>query len=79
MNRVEEAREIIGLLYNIDPLDDEVQKEIRDVESALELAGTVSLKALFKMGPQRTFHRVVLAASVQIFLQMTGKSFHIRF
>ncbi|KIY03450.1 uncharacterized protein Z520_00141 [Fonsecaea multimorphosa CBS 102226] len=72
MNRVEEAREIIGLLWNVDAHDETVQKEIRDIQAALELAGTVSLKALFKMGPQRTFHRVVLAASVQIFLQMTG-------
>ncbi|OAL36121.1 hypothetical protein AYO20_04535 [Fonsecaea nubica] len=72
MNRVEEARDIIGLLHNVDAHDDEVQKEIREIQAALELAGTFSLKALFIMGPQRTFHRVLLAAVVQIFLQMTG-------
>lgn len=69
VNRVAEAREILNLLYN-DHVT--VEKEIRDIQTALDLSGSASLKSMFTMGPQRIFHRVVIAATVQMFLQLTG-------
>ncbi|KAJ5675153.1 uncharacterized protein N7477_005087 [Penicillium maclennaniae] len=72
VNRWEEAREILGLLYDIEPHSETVNKEIESIQISLERARKTDLGAMFKMGPQRTFHRVVLAAVAQIFLQMTG-------
>ena len=42
------------------------------MEVSMELNGSASLWTMFKMGPQRTFHRVCLAAIIQMFLQMSG-------
>lgn len=72
MGRVDEAAEIMGIMYDCDPQDAEVQTELRDMQLSMELNGSVSLWSMFKMGPQRTFHRVCLAGLIQIFLQMTG-------
>lgn len=68
MKRAAEAREILNILHG-DP--DTVEREIQDIQLALDM-GSASLKTLFTMGPQRTFHRVVLAAFVQMMLQMSG-------
>ncbi|KAJ5691230.1 hypothetical protein N7488_011965 [Penicillium malachiteum] len=72
MDRWEEAREILALLYDEDQNSETVNKEIEDIRISIERASKGKLGALFKMGPQRTFHRVVIAAVAQIFLQMTG-------
>jgi sugar porter (SP) family MFS transporter len=71
MKRVAEARDILNLLHQ----DSEtVEAEIKDIQLALDLSGSVSLKSMFTMGPQRIFHRVILAATVQMMLQLTGIS-----
>ena len=50
---------------------EEVDKEIADIELALRLsANHAGLKSMFTMGPQRIFHRVMLAGVVQIMLQV---------
>lgn len=49
-NRKAEAREIMELLHPTDR--DTVQKELRDIEIAISLAGKTSWKTLFSMGPQ---------------------------
>lgn len=72
VGRVDEARHIISLTYDQDENSDRVIKEMGDIQLSLELAGSTSLRSLFKMGPQRTFHRVCLAVGIQIFLQMSG-------
>jgi sugar porter (SP) family MFS transporter len=72
VNHWEEAREILGLLYDVEPHSDSVNKEIENIQISLERARKGNIGAMFKMGPQRNFHRVVLAAVAQIFLQMTG-------
>lgn len=72
MGRVDEAREIFGAVYETEPNSPTVNSLIRDIQLSLELSRTVSLKGLFVMGPERTFHRVVLAAVIQMYLQMTG-------
>ena len=70
-NRHDEAKRVLELLH---PGDQEaVDKEIEDIELALRPAAKqVGLKALFTTGPQRIFHRVMLASVVQIMLQFTG-------
>lgn len=71
--KVDEARDILNVLHE-DP--EVVEKEIADIQLALELSGNLSegaaLKSMFTMGRQRIFHRVCLAAGVQIMLQLTG-------
>lgn len=42
------------------------------MRASIDLNGSVSVWSMFKMGPQRTFHRVCLAAIIQMFLQLTG-------
>ncbi|KAL1874040.1 hypothetical protein Plec18167_005973 [Paecilomyces lecythidis] len=54
------------------PDSHEINTEIREVQLSLELAHGASLWGIFTMGPQRIFHRAMLAASVLMFLQLTG-------
>ena len=72
MGRIEEAREIFAAMYDTTIASDIVSINIRDIQLSLGLAETFSLRAMFRMGPQRTFHRVVLAAAIQMYLQLTG-------
>lgn len=72
MNRWDEGREILSILYDEDPHGAVVNHEIDNIRLSFERAGNSNLSALFKMGPQRSFHRVVLAATAQMFLQMSG-------
>ena len=72
MNRVDEAREVFAAIYEVPSDSSTVSANIRDIQLSLELAQNTSLGALAKMGRQRTFHRVMLAAILQMFLQMTG-------
>lgn len=74
MNRIDEAKEVFSAIYEVPPDSQTVSRNIRDIQLSLELAQNVDLKAMFQMGPHRTFHRVVLAATIQMFLQMTGES-----
>lgn len=70
--RADEAAEVLSIIYDTSPDDPSVKTEIRDVQMSMELNGHTSMRAMFGMGPQRTFHRVCLATLIQIFLQMTG-------
>ena len=65
--RHQEAKQVLELLH---PGSQEtVDKEIEDIELALKVsANHASLSAMFAMGPQRIFHRVMLASVVQIML-----------
>jgi MFS family permease len=72
MNRWDEAREILGLLYDDDPHQETINREIEDIRMAPERAGKGNISAMFKMGPQRTIHRVAIAATAQVFSQMNG-------
>lgn len=62
----------MATIYDCDTQDQQVQRELHDIQVSIELNGSVSLLAMFKNGPQRTFHRVCLAGIIQMFLQMTG-------
>ncbi|KAI3113451.1 hypothetical protein CBS147333_2889 [Penicillium roqueforti] len=68
----EEAREILNLLHNEDPDFEETTKQLEDIRISLDRAGNASIFTMFKMGPQRSLHRVILAAIPQMFLQMSG-------
>lgn len=70
--RIVEAREILAALEDLDSNDLKVEAEILEVESSLKLAGEASVKQVFHMGSQRIFHRAMLAATVMMFLQLTG-------
>ena len=50
MGRVDEAAVVMSIMYDCDPQDEEVQKEIRDMQLSMELNGSVSLMQMFKMG-----------------------------
>lgn len=69
MGRKQEAREILDLLHE-DPAV--VEKELADIDASLALSGDADLKALLKMGKQRTFHRVLIGCTAQAMLQLTG-------
>lgn len=72
VGRIDEAREVLSLTYDLDPNSDRINTEISEVQLSLELSGKASLASMFRMGRQRTFHRVCLAAASQMFLQMSG-------
>lgn len=67
----EEAKRILELLY---PHHQEtVEKEINNIELSLKASvNHDGLKSMFTMGPQRIFHRVILASVLQIMLQVSG-------
>lgn len=72
MERIPEAREVFSAVYE-QPTDSEtVNKMITDIELSISLGQHSRLRDLFKMGPQRTLHRLMLAAIIQMYLQMTG-------
>lgn len=74
VNRVEEARDILQLVYSDGQSSNRVEREIRDIQLSIELLGSDSLRSMFSMGRQRIFHRLVLAGVVQVFLQASGIS-----
>jgi MFS family permease len=72
--RISEASEVLAALENTCVDDPSVEAKIRDVQLSLELSGKRSLGQIFHMGPQRTFHRAILAGMVMLFLQLTGST-----
>ena len=68
-DRHDEARRILEVLHP--GKQETVDREIEDIELALRISvNHAGLKAMFAMGPQRIFHRVMLASVVQIMLQV---------
>lgn len=68
-DRFEEARVILELLHPGE--HDAVDSELEDIKLSLSMSTKRgSLKDLFTMGPQRIFHRVMLASTLQIMLQV---------
>jgi MFS family permease len=71
--RVCEAREILAALENTTAEDDLIEARVLEVQSSLALSGKGNpFKQMFCMGPQRTFHRALLAMGVLIFGHLTG-------
>lgn len=71
-NKIEDAREILGVLRDVDPSSETVQTEIAAIETSLEMIGSVSRWDLFKMGEKRNFHRLALGMGGQSFSQLCG-------
>lgn len=72
VGRWDEARDTLARLLNKDLHDEDVTAEVASIRMSLERSKSGSLRDLFKMGPQRIFHRVIIASLVQVLLQMTG-------
>ncbi|KAJ5805254.1 hypothetical protein N7474_011141 [Penicillium riverlandense] len=71
--RVSEAREILAALENTTIEDNLIEARILEVQTSLALSGKGKpLKQMFCMGPQRTFHRALLAVGVLILGHLTG-------
>ena len=71
-NHVVEARDILSALEDIMPDDPKIDAEVEAIQFSLKLSGEGSFCQIFQMGPQRVFHRAMLAAAVMLFLQLTG-------
>jgi MFS family permease len=72
--RIAEASEVLAALEDTSVDDESVQSQVRDVQTSLDLAGKKSLGQIFHMGPQKTFHRAMLAVAAMLFLQLTGST-----
>lgn len=70
--RLEEARRIMSILEDTTEDSEKVCNDIVWIQDSLAKVGTGSSWDLFKMGEQRIFHRVVLAATGQMFQQFSG-------
>jgi MFS family permease len=69
---ISEAREVLAVLNDIDAGNERTEKDIKDVQLSLSIAGKGSFGQVFHMGCQRNFHRASLAAGGLILLQLTG-------
>lgn len=70
--RVSEARLILGRVYEADEESDIVNREVSSIQLSMELAGAASFSDVFRMGKQRTFHRLSIAFTIMMFLQISG-------
>jgi sugar porter (SP) family MFS transporter len=70
--RVEEAREILTILRDVDPEDEALRAEIAEVQKSLDLVHTVSRWDILKMGEKRNAHRLALGITGQSFGQLCG-------
>jgi len=72
VGRLDEAREVLSALDNL-PLDsEEITIKMREMEENLAIAGESRFGDIFRNGPRRLFHRTCLAASGQLFQQLSG-------
>lgn len=70
--RVDEAKETMKIIEDGFLSEDEVNQTILDQQISLELAGKSKMLDVFKMGPQRTLQRTILAVLALVGLQLTG-------
>ena len=71
-DRFNEAREIMAILDDCPEDSEKVAADMEEVRISLRIAGTGSMWDLFKMGDSRILHRTLLAATGQMFQQMSG-------
>ncbi|OQE09817.1 hypothetical protein PENVUL_c005G04476 [Penicillium vulpinum] len=72
--RLSEASEVLAALQDTCVNDEVVTAKIKDVQTSLDSFGAKSLGQIFHMGPQRTFHRAMIAGLAMLFLQLTGST-----
>lgn len=71
-DRVEEAREILGILEDTNSQSPTVTRDVEEIQRSLAIAGSGSRWDLLKMGKSRMLNRTWLAANLQMFQQMCG-------
>lgn len=72
-SRIADAAEVLAALHDSSVSDKIVETKIKEMQASLDLAGGEnSLRQIFHMGPQRTFHRAALAVMAMMFVQLTG-------
>ncbi|KAH8664245.1 hypothetical protein BX600DRAFT_436805 [Xylariales sp. PMI_506] len=71
-NREDEAREVLAALFGTDIHNKEVQNEFVAIKDTVIEMSKGSFGDLFTMGPDRNFHRTVLAYTNQMFQQISG-------
>lgn len=72
--RIAEASEVLAALDDTCVDDETVKLQVKEVQISLDLGGKKSLGQIFHMGPQRTFHRAMLALTAMLFMQLTGST-----
>ncbi|CAI7666046.1 unnamed protein product [Penicillium discolor] len=72
--RLSEASEVLAALEDTSVNDQVVEAKVKDVQISLDLFEEKSLGQIFHMGPQRNFHRAMIAALAMLFLQLTGST-----
>lgn len=72
VGRIEEARDVLAVLYYEDAHSQSVDQIMRDIILSLEISEHSSLRSLLEMNPQRNLQRLILAGTVQMLLQLTG-------
>ncbi|KNG80717.1 putative MFS sugar transporter [Aspergillus nomiae NRRL 13137] len=72
VDRIEEARGVLAALYDEDTHSESVDQIMRDILLSLQMSENKSLQSLLDMKPQRNLQRLILAATVQMLLQLTG-------
>lgn len=70
--RVDEGREIMSALYDEDAHSDAINKEIAEIQSAMQSGEKASFADCFKMGEKRVLHRTLICCGIQMFQQLTG-------
>lgn len=70
--RVDEAREILSALADVDPKSESIGAEIDSISHSLSICGALSWKAMVSKSPQRLCHRTIIAATAQMFNSICG-------
>lgn len=68
--RIEEARQTLSLLDDVEEGSEQVNSDVAEIEESLALAGRARFRDIFKNGDLRLFHRTCLAAAGQMFQQV---------
>jgi len=71
-DRVDEAREILAILEDVEPRNAKVARDIEEIQHSLAIAGTGSWLDMLRMGKQRMINRTFLAVFAQFSQQMCG-------
>ena len=72
VGRIEEAKEIMEILDDVPHGDPQVDREVREIEESLRIAGSGKFSDFFSMGTYRVFHRGSLAVLGLFFSQACG-------
>jgi hypothetical protein len=73
--RMEEARQVIAVIDDVEPDSPHVDFIIASITSMNEIAGEkASFFSLFKYGKEKIVYRLLIASATQLFSQMSGSA-----